>query len=66
MSKAPTQDELNKGMLTDDTLSIHKTFRIHGCLLLLLLKLEVIPDQYYYILCRDFQANTFNKIRDGE
>jgi len=66
MSKAPTLNDLNKGWVTKDTMGINKTFKTHGRLLLLLLKLEVIPIRHYHILCSDFQSKTFDKIRDGE
>ena len=65
-SNPPSLEDLEKGWSTQDAKDIQKTFSTHGRLLLLLVKLEVIPKQYYYILCNDFQHKTFAKIRDGE
>lgn len=65
-SNPPSPRDLEKGWYTKDAKDIAKTFATHGRLLLLLTKLEIIPQRYYHILCRDFQAKTFEKIRDGE
>ena len=64
-SDSPTQAQLLMGW-TDDVVTIQNTFITHGRLLIALWKLTVITDSEYGIMCRDFQQDTFDKIRDGE
>lgn len=45
---------------------IHDMFQVHGRLLLLLYKLEVISGPQCSLTIRDFQQNTWAQIRDGE
>ena len=51
---------------TQDARDVHQTFARHGKLLLLLYKLDIINDWAFGVLCREFQAKTWSKIRDGE
>lgn len=46
--------------------NIHDTFHWHNKMLLILMKLEFIDGREFGILQRDFEQNTWAKIRDGE
>ena len=61
-----TKSDSDKIGYTNAIEDIHNNFKIHGKLLLLLWKLDVIPKEWYYILQKDFEQNTWTKIRDGE
>lgn len=64
-SKAPTQAQIENGW-SENTRDVYETFKKHGLLLLLLTRLDVIPNTYFGILQRDFEQKTWQKIRDGE
>ena len=51
---------------SEEARDISLSFLRHRKLLLLLMKLKIAPNPGYMILQRDFEQNTWAKIRDGE
>ena len=45
---------------------IGDSFMLHRKLLIFLMHLDLVPNPGYMILQRDFEQNTWAKIRDGE
>ena len=64
-SKAPTQEEIDKGW-SENVSDIRVTFHWHSKILLLLVRLGVINWREFRILNMDFQQDIWSKIRDGE
>ena len=51
---------------TSEMRSIEDSFLLHRKLLITLMKLNIAPNPGYMILQRDFEQNTWARIRDGE
>jgi hypothetical protein len=59
-------DKFEQEGWTSEMKDIHVSFIRHQYLLLTIARLEVIPFGLANILQRDFEQNTWAKIRDGE
>lgn len=51
---------------TSEMKDIGDSFLLHRQLLIFLMKLDLVPNPGYMILQRDFEQNTWAKIRDGD
>jgi len=51
---------------TSEMKDISESFLMHRLLLLCLVRLDLVPNPGYMILQRDFEANLWAKIRDGD
>ena len=56
----------NQDGWTQEMNDIHDSFHLHRQLLLTLMRLDFIDSREVGILQRDFESNTWSKIRDGD
>jgi hypothetical protein len=61
-----TEDNQSQIGYTSEMRDIAESFLIHRLMLIFLLKLKLVPNPGYMILQRDFEQNTWAKLRDGE